>query len=120
MNPPTIDSSIMEACMLAKAIHGRKWKEMIRLAWFDGNYGSLDRVSGTLQMLRNSEMPERRLSFKVPKAITSNALARLSFCNSKKLPQVCVIDGKVKEWVGIGWIEIKRDPLPTDTYMVYT
>jgi len=37
--------------------------------------------------------------------ITRSELARLTFCNSKKLP-LAVNDGGVrKEWVGIGWIE---------------
>jgi len=31
-------------------------------------------------------------------------LKRLQFCNSKRLPHRIVHDGKVKEWVGIGWI----------------
>ena len=38
------------------------------------------------------------------KTIKFDELQRLSFCNSKRLPQRIVHDGKVKEWVGIGWI----------------
>ena len=42
---------------------------------------------------------------KASKTITRSELARLTFCNSKKLP-VAVNDGGVrKEWVGIGWVE---------------
>jgi hypothetical protein len=38
------------------------------------------------------------------KTISRSDLARLTFCNSKKLP-LAVNDGGVrKEWVGIGWI----------------
>ena len=38
------------------------------------------------------------------KTITRSELARLTFCNSKKIP-LAVNDGDVrKEWVGIGWI----------------
>lgn len=38
------------------------------------------------------------------KTISRSELARLAFCNSKKLP-LAVNDGGVrKEWVGIGWI----------------
>ena len=39
------------------------------------------------------------------KAITRSELARLAFCNSKKLPLVVNDSGLRKEWVGIGWIE---------------
>lgn len=39
------------------------------------------------------------------KTITRSELARLTFCNSRKLP-LAVNDGGIrKEWVGIGWIE---------------
>lgn len=39
------------------------------------------------------------------KTIIRSELARLAFCNSKKLP-LAVNDGGVrKEWVGVGWIE---------------
>ena len=42
---------------------------------------------------------------KASKTITRSELARLTFCNSKKLP-LAVNDGGVrKEWVGIGWVE---------------
>lgn len=39
------------------------------------------------------------------KTITRSELARLSFCNSKKLPQVVNLDGKRMRWVGIGWVD---------------
>jgi len=43
--------------------------------------------------------------------ITRSELARLSFCNSDKLPQIVNIEGRLKEWVGIGWVDIgKPDP----------
>lgn len=39
------------------------------------------------------------------KTITRSELARLTFCNGKKLP-LAVNDGGIrKEWVGIGWID---------------
>ena len=40
------------------------------------------------------------------KTITRAEVARLAFCNSDKLPQKINIDGRLKEWVGIGWIDI--------------
>lgn len=39
------------------------------------------------------------------RTITRAALCRLSFCNSKRLPQVINDDGHRKQWVGIGWID---------------
>jgi len=39
------------------------------------------------------------------KTITRSELARLTFCNSKKLPPAVDDGGVRKEWVGIGWIE---------------
>jgi hypothetical protein len=38
------------------------------------------------------------------KTIKFETLLRLSFCNSKRLPRRIVHHGKLKEWVGIGWI----------------
>jgi len=52
------------------------------------------------------------------KTITFDKLKRLSFCNSKKLPQRVVHEGKVKEWVGIGWIELDDKPKATDVVVV--
>jgi hypothetical protein len=40
------------------------------------------------------------------KTITRAELARLSFCNSDRLPRKINIDGRLKEWVGIGWIDL--------------
>ena len=49
--------------------------------------------------------PTMKATCKASKIITRSELARLTFCNSKKLP-VAVNDGGVrKEWVGIGWVE---------------
>jgi hypothetical protein len=44
------------------------------------------------------------------RTITYSELQRLSFCNSSKLPQKVVHDGILKEWVGIGWIDIGAPP----------
>jgi len=42
----------------------------------------------------------------MPKTITSEALARLAFCNSPKLPHVIVVlKPRRMQWVGIGWID---------------
>ncbi len=40
-----------------------------------------------------------------PKTISRAELARLSFCNSSKMPQVVNVDGRKKRWVGIGWVD---------------
>lgn len=40
------------------------------------------------------------------KTISIGTLARLSFCNSRKMPQVVNDGGRRKEWVGIGWIDV--------------
>jgi hypothetical protein len=42
------------------------------------------------------------------KTITKTELARLSFCNSKSLPNKVWYNGKFMQWVGIGWIEIDK------------
>jgi hypothetical protein len=39
------------------------------------------------------------------KTIKFSELKRLSFCNSKKLPQVVNIEGHRMRWVGIGWVD---------------
>jgi hypothetical protein len=57
---PTADD-IIAAFKRCKAVHGRCWRQTLRLAWCSGDYGPLDEVSGTLQWLRNSEHPLRRL-----------------------------------------------------------
>ena len=49
--------------------------------------------------------------------ITREELSRLSFCNSKKLPTKISDNGIVKEWVGIGWIELDEKP-KDDTIVV--
>jgi hypothetical protein len=41
-----------------------------------------------------------------PKTITREELSRLSFCNSSRLPRKANIDGRLMEWVGIGWIDL--------------
>lgn len=49
------------------------------------------------------------------KTITRSELARLSFCNSAKLPPVVNVEGRAREWVGIGWIDMGpvRAGIPT-------
>ncbi len=48
------------------------------------------------------------------RTITPGELRRLSFCNSKNLPGRIVVtengERRVKEWVGIGWIDITDHP----------
>ena len=45
-------------------------------------------------------------------------VARLAFCNSPKLPRTVVDNGKVKEWVGIGWITLDRKPQKGDVEII--
>lgn len=70
---------------------------------------------------------KRRTKIKKQKTITFSELKLLSFCNSKRLPQHIEIveerevrlKGKkrwktekvsyFKEWVGIGWVELRRN-----------
>ena len=40
------------------------------------------------------------------KTIKRTELMRMAFCNSSKLPRKVNIDGRAKQWVGIGWIDI--------------
>lgn len=44
------------------------------------------------------------------KTITREKLYRLSFINSKHLPRKVNDNGVLKEWVGIGWIELDQKP----------
>ena len=46
------------------------------------------------------------------KTIKRSKLVRLAFCNSKDLPSPVEIDGILKQWVGIGWVDIGK---PTGT-----
>lgn len=39
-----------------------------------------------------------------PKTITRDEIARLAFCNSKRLPKLVNDNGVRKRWVGIGWV----------------
>lgn len=39
------------------------------------------------------------------KRIERSKLARLAFCNSRRMPQVVNDGGRRKRWVGIGWID---------------
>ena len=43
---------------------------------------------------------------KTEKTITWDELSRLAFCNSDRLPQKVIVHGRLKEWVGIGWIDL--------------
>lgn len=54
------------------------------------------------------------------KTITFSELKRLSFCNSKKLPKHRVVlpDGRLMEWVGIGWISVDGSPTDKDVRVV--
>ena len=40
------------------------------------------------------------------KTMTFVELKKLSFTNSKDMPQKVVIEGIIHEWVGIGWAEL--------------
>jgi len=53
------------------------------------------------------------------KTIKRDVVARLAFCNSKKLPDF-VFDGRTrKEWTGIGWIEVhEQDPQKGDVVII--
>ena len=42
---------------------------------------------------------------KKEKTITWDELCRLAFTNSPKLPQRVIVHGRLKEWVGIGWMD---------------
>lgn len=44
-----------------------------------------------------------------PPTITFSELKRLSFCNSKDLPSKVILGGRMKQWVGIGWIDVNED-----------
>lgn len=48
------------------------------------------------------------------RTITPEKLRRLAFCNSKKLPVRIIVtengERRVKQWVGIGWIDITDHP----------
>ena len=39
------------------------------------------------------------------KTIKRAELCRLQFCNSPKLPRVINIEGRCKQWVGMGWVD---------------
>ena len=39
------------------------------------------------------------------KTIKREKVSHLSICNSSKLPDVVIDGGRVKRWVGIGWVD---------------
>lgn len=39
------------------------------------------------------------------KTIKRSELVRLAFCNSDKLPRAVNVGGRLKRWVGIGWVD---------------
>lgn len=43
-------------------------------------------------------------------AIERDTLSRMSVTNSPKMPTVVNDHGQLREWVGIGWIDIKQPP----------
>ena len=45
-------------------------------------------------------------------------LAKLAFCNSKKLPQYINDNSVRKHWIGIGCIDCKEKPKRTDPILV--
>jgi len=51
------------------------------------------------------------------KTIKRSKLMRLAFCNSKDLPKIVEIDGVLKQWVGIGWVDCGK-PSGTETLVV--
>jgi hypothetical protein len=51
------------------------------------------------------------------KTIKRNELCRLAFCNSKNLPNIVEVDGKRKQWVGIGWVDC-GEPRGTEILVV--
>ncbi len=51
------------------------------------------------------------------KTITFDKLRQMSVCNSPKLNEV-VVNGVVKKWVGIGFIDMDRKPNDKDVYVV--
>ena len=50
-------------------------------------------------------MPKRKPTPKKRRTITVEALRRLSWADSPKLPPAVEHEGIRKEWVGIGWID---------------
>ena len=44
------------------------------------------------------------------KTIKRSDLARMSVANSPKMPQIVNDNGVLREWVGIGWIDLKEKP----------
>jgi hypothetical protein len=51
------------------------------------------------------------------RTIKREELARLAFCNSKRLPQVIEDDGCRLQWVGIGWVN-EGEPHGDETLVV--
>lgn len=52
-----------------------------------------------------TEMSRAKTNTVTRKTIKRGELARLAFCNSKDLPNIVEINGKRKQWVGIGWVD---------------
>jgi hypothetical protein len=54
----------------------------------------------------------KRKAISKRKTIAFSTLKRLSILNSRKLPQLVVVGGSVRRWVGFGWVDEQRKPAP--------
>lgn len=74
---------------------------------------TIDRAEGPVETVKPLVLPPEGAV-----TITRSELVRLAAVNSKNLPGLAVIDGKVKRWVGIGWVDEGRQPTKDHVWMV--
>lgn len=63
MKQPTTEQ--LKALKTWASRHGRTWKQDLRNAWMDGDYGCNEDIAGYLQQVRNTLGPSWLIQFKV-------------------------------------------------------
>lgn len=82
--------------------------EYMVTAWQCGHRGRRERRGGQAKKADRKAFVEHGEAASRPnrtqKTIARGELARLAFCNSKRLPHVINLDGERHQWVGIDWV----------------
>ena len=67
----TAETEALVACIEARQLVGRRWKDIVSTCWMDGNYHrhALRDLSGPLQRARNQLGPEWLAKVKLPKLL---------------------------------------------------
>ena len=92
---------------LVAEMRRRGYRHQSPLLPVDGKtpHGLVDVAASTKELQKRCPDCRARMNVR-RKTITREELTRLAFCNSTRLPRKVNVDGRLREWVGIGWIDI--------------